>query len=151
MEKKLVIMQGVPGSGKSTLAKKIADSHDGEGKAVVFSTDDYFYKSSGGVEYRFDFRKLGEAHSWNQGRCEAAMALGAELIVIDNTNIKRRDAMEYAEMARKFGYKIEIARPKTEWAYDAGECFKKNSHGVPLEVIERMLRQMEPIDDLTLK
>jgi predicted kinase len=150
MEKKLILMQGVPGSGKSTLAKKIRDAYDGDGKAIIFSTDDYFYLASKGKEYQFDFRKLGEAHSWNHGRCDAAMSLEVDLVIIDNTNIKRRDVMGYVEMARKYGYTIEVVRSKTDWAYSPEECFKKNSHGVPLDVIERMLRQMEPIGDFSL-
>src|SRR3954463_3476877 len=101
-------MQGIPGSGKSTLAKVIADRND----AIVFSTDDFWiHRVEHDVIYDFDAKRLGEAHRWNQQRCAEEMASkDGGNIVIDNTNIRRKDAQVYQTLASVFDYDVVVVR-----------------------------------------
>lgn len=134
--KTMVIMRGLPGSGKSTLAVAVATL----GQGVPFSTDDFFVGGDG--VYRFDPAKLVEAHAWNQGRVREALR-GDGPVVVDNTNIRLWEMAPYVAMADEAGWAVEVATPLTEWARDAAECARRNSHGVPLATIERMLAAWE--------
>lgn len=146
----LVVMRGVSGSGKSTIAKLIAgvpdDSFTGEGPyrwldgslGVVLSTDLYFIDSDG--EYRFDPSKIAENHTANQASCEYLMKFGEPLIVIDNTNTQVWEMAPYVKLAKKHGYKVvitEVPHPPVEVAAE------RNSHGVPVEAIRRMIDRWE--------
>lgn len=140
MNKTLIIMQGVSGSGKSTLAAQLAGD-----EGVIFSTDDYFMDNG---EYKFNPKILGNAHKWNQRIARDAMENQHPLIIIDNTNTQAWEARPYIEAAQEHGYTVEFHRPQTEWALNAEECAKRNTHGVPLDAINRMLGRME---DLTVE
>jgi len=131
-DKVLYIMRGLSGSGKSTLARELGTG------GVVLSTDDFW-----GPNYDFDRDYLDEAHSWNKGRAEEAMQRGITPVVIDNTNVEAWQAKPYAEMAHKYGYRIEVREPDTPWRFDAEELAKRNTHGVPKEVIYDMLAKWE--------
>lgn len=131
----LYIMRGLSGSGKSTLAKKL-----GVG-GVVYSTDDFFMQDG---SYNFDPTKLGEFHEANLKRAIEAMKQGISPIVIDNTNVQSWESKLYVEAGMKYGYQIEFKQPDTDWAFDAEELAKRNSHGVPLNVIKNMLDRWEP-------
>lgn len=125
--KTLIIMRGLPGSGKSTKASSFG------GKKL--STDDYFSVNG---KHQFDPSKLTEAHEWNQNRTEKAMVLSEPIIVIDNTNTQFWEMQPYVKLAFQYGYNIEFHSPNTRWAWDEKILTEKNTHGVPLEVIERM-------------
>jgi NEDD4-binding protein 2 len=131
--KRVTIMRGVPGSGKSTKAATLG--------GLVLSTDDFFMKDG---KYVFDGRLIGQAHVWNQGRCEGAMQSGVEHVIIDNTNTQAWEAKPYCLLAERFGFQVEFVTADTPWAFDADECFKRNSHGVPLEAIKGMLSRFQP-------
>ncbi|MGH7174934.1 MAG: AAA family ATPase [Minisyncoccia bacterium] len=166
----LRLMYGVPNSGKSHKARRLAPAEH------VYSTDDYFVngnpgdRSPGGYKANWHFTKLGLAHKWNQGNVRRALAAGTPVVVVDNTNLKRRDAATYAKMASEFGYDVEIHesdapwwleirlllkdkegnRPALEaWALKLSEGFLHdgvrigNDHGVPRDTILRMLLDME--------
>jgi predicted kinase len=127
--KTMVIMRGLPGSGKSTAAKKAA------GSAPIYSTDDFFMK---GGEYKFDRSKIVKAHEWNQKRTKKALAKGLPKIVIDNTNVQLWEMRAYVEMAQEHGYDVEFVVAKTPWAWNVPKLTKRNTHGVPEEIISRM-------------
>ncbi|XP_036157057.1 NEDD4-binding protein 2-like 1 isoform X6 [Myotis myotis] len=61
--KHLYLLRGLPGSGKTTLARQL--QHDFP-RALIFSTDDFFFREDGTYEFNPDF--LEEAHEWNQKR-----------------------------------------------------------------------------------
>ena len=134
-DKVLYIMRGLSGSGKSTLARKL-----GAG-GVVYSTDDFFMQDG---EYQFDSAKLGEFHKANLRRAVEAMRQGISPIVIDNTHVQAWEAKPYVEAGQKYGYHIEFKQPETDWAFDAEELAKRNSHGTPLSGIRDMLKMWEP-------
>jgi len=134
-EKVVYIMRGLPGSGKSSLAGKIGET------GVVFSTDDFFTIDG---KYQYDPEMIGYAHTWNQGRAKKAMRDGVSPIVIDNTHVAGWEAKPYVEAAIANGYKIEVREPQTPWKFDAEALAQKNSHGVPLDIIQQMINNWEP-------
>ncbi len=127
---KLFIMSGLPGSGKSTLADEIAEQFE----AIICSADDYFAKSG---TYNFDATKLGLAHLSCRLNAESAMKEGYN-VVIDNTNISRKDMKAYLDLADKNRYDVYVVRPNTAWANDPVACHKVFTHNVPLDTIKRM-------------
>lgn len=136
-------MQGVPGSGKSTVAKMLEKSIIGAGDAhtvSIRSTDDLFMVD--GV-YKFDQTKLGGYHSKNVWLTERDCQDGVDVIIVDNTNVKPRDAKAYIDLARKYNYTVTVIR------VDAGlnEAKRRNSmrtedRKIPEHVIERMYGDM---------
>jgi len=143
----LYIMRGIPGSGKSTLSKQIATSTKGASEGLVCSTDDFFLDVDG--KYVFNPTKLGEAHPWNQKRAEDGMRAAMSPVLIDNTNTQQWEAKPYFALAVKYGYRVLVAEPQTEWRRDPVRLTEKNSHGVPEEAIKRMLSRWE--EDFTVK
>lgn len=140
-----IIMRGLPGSGKSFLSEKLVK--DGQ----IFSTDDYFYLNPEGT-YQWDRKTLGKAHKWNQRRVIAAVEANLPVIIVDNTNITLKELRDYAPMARaakEKGYFVHLREPETHWRGDVEECFNRNSHGLPLEAIERMKNRYQ--DDIEIK
>ena len=136
-EKVLFVLRGISGSGKSTLSKQLAGK-DG----AIFSTDDLFINPSTG-KYEFNPKMLGKNHSMNLRLSVEAMAKGITPIVIDNTNTRFNEMFPYVEAAQQYGYKVEFKEPVTPWAWDADELFKRNTHGVPRESIQRMIDRFE--------
>lgn len=135
--KRLVIMRGLPGSGKSTKAATIQPE-----KHYRCSADDYHIFD--GV-YQWKPENVHAAHKWCQSKCHTLMGQGISPIVIDNTNIKKKDFAFYVEMAALFGYTVEYAQSDTEWAWNVEECAKRNTHNVPLFVVERMKNDFQEI------
>jgi len=143
--KTLWIMQGIPGSGKSTLAKVIADKVGG----TIFSTDDFWYQKNGNTtEYDFDPGKLGVAHQWNQQRTVKEMAApDSGDIIIDNTNITRKDAEPYMVMAKIFDYDVQVVSVQVplQVAIDR-QSDRPVDRQIPDTVIHRMYEKMERLD-----
>lgn len=134
MNRKLIIMRGMPGSGKSFLAKKLAGE---AGK--VFSADDYFSRNG---EYNWVGSELPNAHIDCQNRALEAMYLAIPVVVIDNTNItlwELKQLRHLIEIAQVLGYEVEIREPNTPWAWDAEELVKRNTHGVTLKKMNKFI------------
>lgn len=134
--KTLTLMHGVPGSGKSYLAK--------QKKAVICSAD-HFFEQDG--EYKFDAKKLGQAHQACKDKALEAIR-NNENIVIDNTNLTYKECKPYIDMAHKHGYTCVIEEPNTTWKNNAEECFKRNTHNVPLEKIQQMINKKESVSSI---
>lgn len=133
-QKTLYIMRGLSGSGKSTLAKELGQN------GIVVSSDNYFMEDG---EYKFDPAKLRQAHTWAQRQIEEAMQEGISPIVADNTNVTAWEMRPIVELALKYGYQPEVREPSTPWKFNAEELAKRNTHGVPQEVIEDKLNKWD--------
>ena len=125
-------MRGLPGSGKSHLASTYG--------GYVVSADHYFEKDG---KYNFEPAKLFDAHSHSINTVSMSMEKNLPLIVLDNTNIQLWEIKPYALLAEAFGYAIAYGFPTSYWANDPVECHKRNTHGVTLEVIQRMSENYE--------
>lgn len=126
----ITIMQGIPGSGKSTIAKKLLQM---DPNAEIASADDFFVQENG--SYIFDITKLGEAHRKCQEKVRKFLEDNKN-VIIDNTNIKKKDVKIYLDMAKEFGAEVQVIRVKSNF---------KSVHNVPQEVIDRMDSEMEDI------
>ena len=138
--KKLIIMRGLPGSGKSTLARELGNN------GIILATDDFWDENG---EYKFDVNRIGEAHRWNEERAKKAIQQGVSPIIIDNTNVQAWHAKPYVLEAMNNGYEVEIAEPNTPWKLDPEELAKRNTHEVPLDIIQKMVGEWE--HDITPK
>lgn len=139
--KKLLLIAGCPGSGKNFLAEKLcADIEKQDFSTRVFTTDDFFVYNNA---YNFDGSLLGTAHAWNLGRTIRAMMNEINFIVVPNTFSLSWECSGYYNMALKFNYEFDIVEPKTPWSKDVDELVVRNTHNVPREVIEKMLKRAE--------
>ena len=146
-------MRGVPGSGKSTKAKELINTKQVVSYGQIFSADDFWHLNDNG-DYSFDVSKLGYAHEWNRSRVAKAVKAGLYPIVVDNTFIKLwelRSMKDIIISAIGKGYEVEIVEPETKWWIErnAEELFKRCTHGVPLEVIQKMLRKY--VENVTIE
>lgn len=140
-------MRGIPGSGKSTQAREIAHAalKMGANGVVICSTDDFFMIDG---KYVFDHEKLGTNHAKNREKVVGLMRHSIDVIIVDNTNIKRRDFETYVGYGSVHGYEIEeivVGEKPMTVNLDAfiKTCHARNKHGVPLEAIDRMARTFE--------
>tara|TARA_R110000822_G_scaffold88608_13_gene205231 strand:- start:55 stop:513 length:459 start_codon:yes stop_codon:yes gene_type:complete len=150
--KKLVMMRGIPGSGKSTKAQEIACKYleNGGRSVAICSTDDYHMEHG---KYVFKPKLLGEFHVKNQIRASGYMDKCIELIIVDNTNIKRKDMTVYINNGQLCGYEVKevivgedsLMSDPTSPIFTSyiDSCAERNTHGVPRDVIDRMARTFQ--------
>lgn len=121
---KLTLIRGLPGSGKSTLAKTL--------NAVHLEADMYFINKQG--EYRFDPKRLKEAHLWCQQQCKHYLSRG-ENVVVANTFIEHWEMQAYRQLAKLFNARLIIKVCTGHY---------KNSHDVDLLSINKMKKNWQP-------
>lgn len=144
--KSMYIVRGLPGGGKSYLANEIREVAELDNMScVVLSTDDFWMVDG---EYKFNGRRLSEAHQWNQARFRKHVGDGTEIIVVDNTNTQFWEMAPYMEFAIANDYIITIREPTTSWAKDIDECVKRNTHNVPRQAIEKMMNRWDTTEDV---
>ena len=129
-EKTLYILRGIPGSGKTTLAKSIG--------AVHFEADMYFMV---GKEYKFDVKKLKQAHAWCQDQVRISMKnsdnkIGDLRIAVSNTFTQEWEMEPYVEMAKEYGFKVFTLIVENRHG-------GVNQHEVPEDKIELMKNRFE--------
>ncbi len=122
------ILRGLPGSGKSYLADLLGHA--------VCSADNYFYKD--GI-YKFDPKKLNSAHKDCVNDFQYYIYMRRNVIV-DNTNLAKREYDHYVEYATYHGYDVTILTVETVLTDE--QLAKRNTHGVPVETIKRMRARM---------
>ena len=136
----LLLLRGPSGCGKSTIANAVLAKYGSN--ATLCSADDYFMRN--GI-YRFDSSHLREAHEMCQNRSQTAALSGCNVIVIDNTNIKRWESSFYIKLARDNDYVIVEVLPKTAWKFDPDELCRRSKHNVPRDLIQKKLAEFESL------
>jgi len=129
------LFRGIPGVGKTTLARRMTN--------FVLAADDFFESPEG---YKFNPMNIGEAHADCQMRFFCCCETKAKTIAVTNTFVKNWEIEFYLRVANSFGYSIFVH----EFAAHSDtlrKCAKRNVHGVPLEVCERMIADFEQIDE----
>ena len=138
MAKICYILRGLSGTGKSELAKALGN------EGSIFSTDSYFMVDG---EYQFDPSKLGEYHKRNLDDATAFMERFGPYTtpancVIDNTNTQHWEYEKYVEAAKANDFIVQVI--SIDWdAMDIPIYAKRNSHGVPEEVIRNQAARWE--------
>lgn len=134
MAKTLILMQGIPGSGKSTVARALYEGNPAN--TIILSTDAFW-----GEDYNFKPELLGRAHLWNEDRAAAAFRNGTDVIIIDNTNIRRKAVKYYMSLAADYGYNVQVVRVTC----DIDLAIARGTHNVPEDVVRRMYSEMEEL------
>ena len=146
--RKMILIRGLPGSGKSFQAKQIKEDMEILNfQCEICSTDDFWYVDEDNP-YVFDRTKLGVAHRWNQKRVKQHLHNNMDCVIVDNANTTWKEIKPYVEMAKTHGYEVVISESSTPWKYDVDECFKRNTHGVPKEIIQAMLDRFTPTEQI---
>lgn len=144
--KKIVILRGCSGSGKSTLAHESAINHRISGDlshAVCCCEADQWFKNSDN-EYVFDPKEIHNAHRWCQLSVENFLRSYKNCVaIVSNTSTTYKEILPYTLLAQKYGAEIEIMQPNNPWSRDVAECYKRNTHRVPLETIQKQLDRLE--------
>lgn len=109
--------------------------------------------------------KLGFAHQQNLDNFKKAIISEITPIIVDNTNIVYKNFKDYEDIARNNGYKVLIEEPDSPWwnkyrpylknkndpnskkhLDDFAEILAdRNTHGVPLDTIKKMISNWEEI------
>jgi predicted kinase len=120
-DKVLTILRGLPGCGKSTFAKNI-------GTKAICCADDYHMHNN-----LYDWKAINstKAHEWCQRKCKRFMKIGANHIVIANTNTTEKEMKIYTYLAECFGYTVfsVIVENRHNGV---------NIHNVPEKTLEKM-------------
>jgi predicted kinase len=152
-DQELIVMRGVPGAGKSTKAKSLV------GNGSIHSTDDLIEKAGDYNEFfasmvaSKNFAPLSRMHSQNLKDAIASMKNGITPVIIDNTNIKQNDSKEYVLAALNLGFadnNIKFVDIGTA-GLEAQQLADRNTHGVPLAAIEKIIASHTGQGPLTLK
>lgn len=138
--KHLFIVRSLSGGGKSTLAKQIAERE----QCYHLEADMYFVHD--GV-YKFNAKELGHAHKWCYDMVEKYLVLDGK-VVVSNTFTTLRELLSYFRLAAKNEpCLVSVLEPSTLWKYDVTECFKRNTHNVPIHVLEAQLARWVEIPE----
>jgi len=142
-------MQGCPGSGKSRMAEVLRQYYENlEVEAQIYSADRFWYECVGDDKGRYDFvpELRYRAHQWCQQGVLGAMKIGIPVIIVDNTNTTKKEAVPYRVMANLFDYAVHVVRvdPGVE------ECIRRQAsrpedRRVPEDIIRTMHGRLETL------
>lgn len=124
----IIVLRGASGSGKTTLARELYNEVDGN--LVAVAADDYFTVNG---EYKFDPRKLGDAHKTCIANAERAI-YEEYSVVIHNTHIKDWEMDAVRKLA--FDYDLPIMFVTLKKQYE-------NIHGVPDIKVQQMIENLK--------
>lgn len=135
MKNKLIINRGITWSWKSTFSQTIKSNYE---ETKILSTDNYFVNEN--WEYFFDYTKLEENHNKNYEDFIQEIQNKSKIIIIDNTNLNLENYKKYIIEWRKNNYQIINVEFQTR---DISEHLEKNTHNIPIQVIENMMKKFK--------
>lgn len=133
----VTILRGVSGAGKSTYTQR---NHP---DALVCSADHFF---GHGEDYKFDPKKIGQAHEFCFKTFKTAVNAQTPSIVVDNTNTQKWEFERYVKYAQDNGYTVNVVRLKV----DPKVAAARNVHGVPFETVMRMQNRFQDFPGETI-
>jgi len=93
--------------------------------------------------YAWAEEKLYPAHKSCQAKCRNGMKRGVGTILIDNTNMRKKEMIPYVELAHEFGYFVTIREPQTPWRNNVDELAMRNEHGLDRERLKKQKTNFE--------
>lgn len=85
----------------------------------------------------FSLDRLRECHQRCLADLRLALKHGYPLVVVDNTHLKLSDALPYVDAADRAGVPFAFLQLEV----DPEVAFRRNSHGVPREVFDVLVRR----------
>ena len=146
MIKTVAIMRGISGSGKTTLAERLRDRAMEKGLTAEIVSNDHFWLrpvEGCGTQYIFEPARMGEAAVSCMTAFLKAIRDNVDLIIVDNTHIRRWEYENYELAADMFGYEAVVYGLRVETVAELREFAARNRHGVPPEVVARMAMNYE--------
>ena len=156
---KLVMLRGLPSCGKTYRAMELAKESP---NSVVISADDYFGEDLEQYRASWNYESAYQAHIYCESTTKTAMQKKVPLVIVANVSANIRDLKLYFELAYDLGYQFIIAEPTSPWWLKdiapflhnknrykielelAAEFLyekSKESHGVPLDTIKKMIQK----------
>ena len=127
--KQLRLIRGLPGSGKTKLAEELMRAYPGS----VHAEANQFFEDDAG-NFNWDSKRLKDAQYFCLDKVASAMASGVEHIIVANTFHKRSYMEPYIQLARDFGYSVDIL---------VCSSTHENIHNVPLSTMRTMRTTFE--------
>ena len=128
MNKKLILVRGLPGSGKTTKAKSIIN--ETKDQIILFEADMFFMVDG---KYVYDTNKVKDAHDWCRMQTACHLNKGVS-VVVANTFTTMAEIKPYIEIAEKYGANTVIIETNGKYT---------SEHNVPADVIEKMKNRWE--------
>jgi predicted kinase len=122
MDKKLIIVRGLPGSGKSSFAESIFPGYK------ICTADDFHMVD--GI-YVWKQENAHKAHIYCQDKCKELMTRAISPVVVANTSTTEREMDPYYKMAEEYGYEVFSVIVENRHG-------GINSHNVPEETLQKM-------------
>lgn len=94
----------------------------------------YFHRDG---KYRYDAKKIKNAHDWCQRETFNALSSG-ENVVVSNTFTRIYEMQPYFDICKSLGVSLQIIEANGKWP---------NVHNVPPSVVDRMRIRWEPFVD----
>jgi len=137
----ILVIRGLAGSGKSTIVRQLESLYPG---SVCCSADKFFLNPQTG-EYQFDRSQLAEAHKWCQSKAEEACRQRVNIVIVDNTNVKKWEMVPYFKLADKYRYSVVVVEPRTPWRFNIDELARRNKHGVDRFILSKKVKDWESV------
>jgi len=117
----MILIRGLPGSGKSTIASRLTFT-----PLISHIETDMFWVIDG--EYKWDAKRLKEAHAWCLAETRKLLERGM-IPVVSNTFTTIKELKPYFDLAKEFGIKPNVMLAQGGF---------KNTHNVPEATLKRM-------------
>lgn len=142
--KRLILMQGCSGSGKSFVATCLMQKYSMDNIACEYCSADSFFINDG--KYEFDSNRLGVAHDYCKNKAKRAMQNNYDVVIIDNTNTRQKEAQPYIDMAKEYGYFVSIISVSADDSLiDKQNKSRKSDRQIPKAVIEKQKNRTQLI------
>lgn len=132
------ILRGLPGTGKDEVSNYLYQGHNPD-SVIILSTDQFFIKDG---KYQFDKTKLQEAHKATWDAFKSAISSNAQVIIINNTNVKKFHYSHYVDYAQRHGYLTSIVAIPANDTSDR-ELASRNTHNIDQGTISKMRKEFE--------
>ena len=143
----VVALRGVPGSGKSHLVTHCSEYLACSAKVAVCSAD-YFFMNSGG--YRYSTKHLPQAHTHCLSLFVQAVEEGKELVVVDNTNVKKWEYEIYKYVSVILGLKFHVLKIPCPSERILEGYRSRNQHNVDQNTALKIFQRWEVNDTASL-